>query len=113
MISRGSDTLIYDADNRLHSYDADTGNDTSFVYDADGNRVLRIHGGTTTTTIGDLFESDGTTTRTYYTFGSLTVGYREHTTSTDDRFYLTGDHLGSTATVIDATDIGNPVDQYY
>jgi len=113
MISKGADSLVWDADNRLHSYDASTGTDTGFVYDADGNRILRIHGATTTTYIGDLYESDGSTTRSYYTFAGDTVGYREHTSISDDRFYLTGDHLGSTATVIDATDVGNPVDQYY
>jgi len=113
MISRGGDTLVFDADNRLHSYDPATGTDTGFVYDADGNRVLRIHGAITTTYVGGVYESDGTTTITYYTFAGETVGYREHTSTTDDRFYVTGDQLGSTATVIDASDVDNPVDQYY
>ena len=41
MITRGGDTLIWDADNRLHSYDQATGTDTGFVYDADGNPLSR------------------------------------------------------------------------
>jgi len=113
MVVKGSDILVWDADNRLHTYDTATGTDTGMVYDVDGNRILRVHGSTTTTYIGGVYETDGTTTTSYYSFAGDTVGFREHTTTSDDRFYMTGDHLGSTATVIDASDVGNPVDQYY
>ena len=115
MVVKGSDTLVWDADNRLGFYDTSTGTDTGMVYDVDGNRILRVHGSTTTTYIGGVYETDGTTTTSYYTFAGDTVGFREHTTTSDDRFYVTGDHIGSTATatVIDASDVDNPVDQYY
>jgi len=113
MVVKGSDILVWDADNRLGFYDTSTGTDTGMVYDVDGNRILRVHGSTTTTYIGGVYETDGTTTTSYYTFAGDTVGFREHTTTSDTRFYMTGDHLGSTATVIDASDVGNPVDQYY
>jgi RHS repeat-associated protein len=113
MTSWGGDTLEWDADNRLRFYDKATGADTSMVYDADGNRVARITGTTVTTYIGDLYESDGTTTTAYYPFAGETVSYRQATASSELRYYLTADHLGSTTTVVESTDLANPVDQYY
>ena len=41
MTSRGGDTMTFDANNRLVDYDDGT-TTTEFVYDADGNRVLRL-----------------------------------------------------------------------
>ena len=41
------------------------------------------------------------------------VGYRQTTTSSGVRYYLSSDHLGSTATIVESTDLAHPVDQYY
>jgi len=38
----------------------------TFVYDGDGNRVLGIVNGHTTAYVGDRYEVEGTTVRTYY-----------------------------------------------
>jgi len=38
------------------------------------------------------------------------VGYRQTTTSSGVRYYLSSDHLGSTATIVESTDLAHPVD---
>ena len=75
----GSQTLSWDAENRLTGYTTPTGSG-SYVYDADGNQLIRRDPGSTTLFLpGEELTrtSDGTVTGTrYYSHGGVTVGLR-------------------------------------
>lgn len=75
----GSQTLSWDAENRLTGYTTPAGSG-SYVYDADGNQLIRRDPGTTTLFLpGEELTrtSDGTVTGIrYYSHGGVTVGLR-------------------------------------
>jgi len=73
-----------------------TGTDTtSYLYTADGEQVARQDPDTTITLrVADLWETDGTTTKTYLSFAGLPVAVDVETTSTE-RTWLIPDLLGS------------------
>ena len=105
MTSRGGDTMTFDANNRLVDYDDGT-TTTEFVYDADGNRILRL-GTDDTTYIGGIYETNGTVETAYYTFAGETVAMRTKDTASDKRYWLITDRLGSTINTVDATNTSN------
>ncbi|NLH99138.1 MAG: hypothetical protein GX446_06555, partial [Chthonomonadales bacterium] len=83
-----------DAENRLNVVtDTVTGQVTRFVYDGDGNRVLRVDGNGTTVYVGGYFEQNVTTgaATSYYYAGGQRIAVRQGSTVV----YLHGDHLGS------------------
>ena len=82
-------TLSYDAENRLTGVDGAT--DASFGYDGDGRMVVRTVGSDSTVRIGDYYEWDGTHATSYYLFGGRRVAWR----TVDGVQYLYADHLGS------------------
>jgi len=93
-------TQEYNAENRLAVVtNTVTGQVTRFVYDGDGNRVLRIGPEGTTVYIGDYYEQTGSTVRKYY----YAAGQRMAMRVGGALYFLHSDHLGS-ATV--ATDSG-------
>ncbi|HOC22326.1 MAG TPA: RHS repeat-associated core domain-containing protein [Anaerolineae bacterium] len=82
----------FDAENRLSVVtDTVTGQVTRFVYDGDGNRVLRIGPEGTTVYIGDYYEKQGSLVTKYYYAGGQRVAMRQGSIV----YYLHGDHLGS------------------
>jgi YD repeat-containing protein len=83
-------TLTYDAENRLVGVSGSI--TATFTYDADGNRVKTVIGGTTTFYFGNYYEVSGSTvTKYYYASGQRIAMRRDGTLS-----YLFSDHLGST-----------------
>ena len=91
-------TLTYDAENRLAVVtNTVTGEVTRFVYDGDGNRVLRIDGSGTTVTIGDYYEKQGNVIRKYYYAGGQRIAVRVGGVV----YYLHSDHLGSATLTTD------------
>jgi YD repeat-containing protein len=64
----GSNTynLAYDAENRLTSVSGAAS--ATFVYDGDGNRVKATFGSVTTVYVGNHYEKEGSTVRTYKAF---------------------------------------------
>ena len=90
-------TLTYDAEQRIVSATTGPTSTASYAYDADGRRVSRTVGSTTT----------------YYLYdaqGRL-AAESSGTAATSGRTYLTADHLGSTRLVTDATGaVGKRVD---
>ncbi len=88
-------TQAWDVENRLHVVtNTVTGDVTRFVYDGDGERVLRVDGSGTTVYVGAVEVHIGKTertTRTYYFVGGQRIAMREG----DALTYLHGDHLGS------------------
>ena len=74
-----------------------TGEVTRFVYDGDGNRVLRIDGSGTTVTIGDYYEKQGNVIRKYYYAGGQRIAVRVGGVV----YYLHSDHLGSATLTTD------------
>ena len=107
----GGDTLVFDAANRLASYTTPT-KTTTFAYDADGARIVRDEGATETIYIGGIYETDGTEKRSYYSFAGQVVAYRLQASSTDERYYLISDHLGTNAHQIKYSDSSRS-SQYY
>ena len=97
--------MTFDANNRLVDYDDGT-TTTEFVYDADGNRILRL-GTDDTTYIGGIYETNGTVETAYYTFAGETVAMRTKDTASDKRYWLITDRLGSTINTVDATNTSN------
>jgi len=103
-------------DNRLvevsNSGDPD---DTSFVYDADGVRVKRTQGDTTTYYIGPIEietetdSGDVVETHSIYSLGGAVTAVRTVTTAGGDGevTFTFGDHLGSSATIWQAGDLGD------
>ncbi|MGH8965223.1 MAG: hypothetical protein ACRDXB_07815, partial [Actinomycetes bacterium] len=115
----GNTTAIQTADGspttRTQTFDWDTegeltkvsenGNDTTFIYDASGNRLIRkdpagstlyLPGGTELRALNGAGTASGTR---YYTFGDATVAMR---TSDGAVTYLTGDHQGTAQIAINA-----------
>ena len=85
---------------------------TTFAYDADGARIVRDEGATETIYIGGIYETDGTEKRSYYSFAGQVVAYRLQASSTDERYYLISDHLGTNAHQIKYSDSSRS-SQYY
>jgi RHS repeat-associated protein len=88
------------------------GTTTGFLYDADGNRVRRTTGTTTTyyAANGSEFERTGTSGGTfthYYTLNGQPIAYRDNSTLN----WLWTDHLGSTS--VTKTAAGSAVKQRY
>ncbi len=72
-----------------------------FVYDADGNRVKGTVNGVTTIYIAGIFEyQSGAITKYYPGAGGSSAMRRENYASDNGIFYILGDHLGSTSTII-------------
>src|SRR5262249_46048726 len=71
-----------------------------YTYDADGERITRTSGGTTTFYLGGLWEeTTGGAVKRYYLFDKEVVALRDGSTVT----YLHGDHLGSLSVTSDAS----------
>ncbi|NNF56467.1 MAG: RHS repeat-associated core domain-containing protein, partial [Acidimicrobiales bacterium] len=104
-------TLAWDDDHQLESV-TDTSGTTSFLYDADGNRVKRTTGSESTVYVGGVYEyttAGATTTETsYYTFAGRTVAVRNGS----DLHYLAQDHLGSTSLTRDGSSGAVAVHRY-
>ncbi|MEU9839389.1 RHS repeat-associated core domain-containing protein [Actinomadura sp. NPDC048032] len=99
-------TFEWDTEGELAKV-TENGNDETFVYDADGNRLIRKDpAGTTLYLPGgtELRLLSGATTATgtrYYDFAGQTVAMR---TAGGPLTYLTGDHQGTDQVAINATD---------
>ncbi len=90
-----------DAENRLNVVtDTVTGQVTRFVYDGDGNRVLRIGPEGTTVYIGDYYEKQGSVVTKYYYAAGQRVAMRVGGVV----YYLHGDHLGSASLAANASE---------
>jgi hypothetical protein len=87
MTARGSQTLTWDVENRLISVSGGA----SFVYDGNGNRVMKTEGGETILYVNQYYEKNLTTgvVTTYYYLGGKLVAMREGT----DLKYTHDDHL--------------------
>jgi RHS repeat-associated protein len=91
-------TQEYNAENRLAVVtNTVTGQVTRFVYDGDGNRVLRIGPEGTTVYIGDYYEQTGSTVRKYY----YAAGQRMAMRVGGALYFLHSDHLGSATLTTD------------
>jgi len=75
------------------------------TYDADGERIKRTSGGTTTIYVGGLWEETSAgVVKSYYSFNGALVALRESTGVS----YLHGDHLGSLSVASNASAQGTP-----
>ncbi len=102
MVTRTENGVTYqqqfDAENRLSVVtDTVTGQVTRFVYDGDGNRVLRIGPEGTTVYIGDYYEKQGSVVTKYYYAAGQRVALRVG----GALYFLHGDHLGSATLTTD------------
>ncbi|MGK4593560.1 RHS repeat-associated core domain-containing protein [Amycolatopsis sp. w19] len=101
----GQQNLDWNVENRLEKV-ADGDAATSFVYDADGERLIRRDPTGTTLYLGqqevrlDKASGNATTTR-YYTHGGLAVAMRTGGVLS----WLAGDHQGTTQVAINANDL--------
>ncbi|MCP4128771.1 MAG: RHS repeat-associated core domain-containing protein, partial [Gammaproteobacteria bacterium] len=86
----------------------------TFVYDADGNRVLGTVDGTTTIYIAGVYEYQAGATTHYYEGPTGNVALRRtgHV-SNNGVFYLLGDHLGSTSVLVNQNGTLNSSNYYY
>jgi len=97
-------TQGFDPENRLAVVtNTVTGHVTRFVYDGDGNRVLRIGPEGTTVYIGDSYEKRGAVVTKYY----YAAGQRMAVRVGGTLYFLHGDHLGSATLTTDIS--GNRV----
>ncbi len=96
-VQRASDSLIYDAENRLIQVKKGETVLATFVYNGDGERVKSILDGTTTAFVGNHLEWTGSmgTMKKYYYAGSQRVAVQNGMLAPPN--YLLGDHLGSTS----------------
>ncbi len=92
--------LQYDTENRLTQVAVSGSVTTTYAYNADGARVKRAMGSTTTYYIGNWYEvtQAGAVTKYYY-FGGKRVAVRQSGTL----YYLHTDHLGSTSVTSNAS----------
>ncbi len=98
MLSRGADTFQYDYENRLTQATVG-GLATQYAYNADGARVKRVMGSTTTYYIGNWFEvtQAGAVTKYYYFNGKRVAMQYIAPQQGGVLTYLHTDHLGSTS----------------
>jgi RHS repeat-associated protein len=107
MTTRGSQNITYDVENRPVSV---TGG-ASFVYDGNGNRVMKTEGGQTTVYINQYYEKNVTTgniTTSYY-LGSKLIAQRQGSTLN----YVLQDSLGSTSVIADSSGTSAGTIQYF
>ncbi|MDY7041416.1 MAG: RHS repeat-associated core domain-containing protein [Chloroflexota bacterium] len=90
--------LTYAAENRLESVTAN-GETTEFVYDGYGQRVKATFGSATTVYVGNHYEKQGSTVRTYDYAGGQRVAMNHGGVV----YYLHSDHLGSTGLATDGS----------
>jgi len=109
MTTAGGQITTWDAENRPTSIYRVSGSET-YVYDADGERIGRTAGYTTTVFLGGMWQEDVAggavgLTRVLYGFNGATVAQRAHVTTPagDSVIYLHGDHLGSVSVVTGAS----------
>jgi RHS repeat-associated protein len=100
-------TQVFDAENRLVEVDNGTV-ETTYVYDAGGNRVKRIvdDGSTVTTTIyvtGMEIELEGSTETQRTIYYSAGGAFRIIGGEDEGLYFRHGDHLGSTSVLSDST----------
>ena len=100
-------TLTYDAENRLTAMSG--GVASSYVYDADGNRVKETIAGVTRVFVGSYYEIDNGTVKKYYYAGATRVAE----SSGGVLYYLLTDHLGSTALTLDSSGVRVTELRYY
>ena len=87
---------------------------TRFVCDADDTRILRIDpDATVTTTIGGVWENDGTTDASYYRFNGGPIGVRSITGSSDELTYIVSDMLGTVSVGYNHTTSGTVTRSWY
>ncbi|MGI6377326.1 MAG: hypothetical protein ACOX3S_15240 [Anaerolineae bacterium] len=104
-VGGSSYTLSYDRENRLIGVSGPSTSAT-FLYDADGNRVLATVNGATTVYIAGLFEYTGGAATSYY---GGAVMRRSSYGSGNGVFYVRqssgalDNHLGSTSTIVDTS----------
>jgi RHS repeat-associated protein len=96
-------TLTWDAENKLQKLTNSAG-DTSYLYDADGNLLLRKSPGKTTLYVGSLEVTLDTTTKALtskreYSIGGQAIAVRSTTT---DLKWLVPDHHGTTSVAVDS-----------
>lgn len=103
VVSGRSQTLSWDAENRLAGYTTPAGSG-SYVYDADGNQLIRRDPGSTTLFLpgeGITRTAGGTVTGTrYYTHGGLLVGLR---LGGANPTWVAGDQHGTTQLAVNST----------
>lgn len=108
LTSRLGQVLTYDYDNRVTSISMQ-GVTTSFVYDAQGARVKKISGSSTTTYIGKLYEiKDGALTKHIFAGGR-----RIATKTPSGTYFYHPDHLGSLNFASDAAGYKTQEVTYY
>ena len=109
-VDDGSYELSYDVEGRVVEVTKNAEVMATFGYDGDGRMVTATLGTTTTVYIGNCYEKEGSTVRTYYYHNGQRVAtpalapkrsagasVRKNGTL----YWLLTDHLGSTAKVVD------------
>jgi RHS repeat-associated protein len=98
MITRGSQTLAWDAENRVTAI-SDNGTIATFVYDGNGSRVMKTENGETILYVNQYYKKNLTTgeVTTYYYLGGQLVAMRQGT----ELKYMHQDHLTSTSVMTD------------
>ena len=111
----GQQTIVWDAENRLSQVQDNNGDPLEqYWYAAEGMRVKKTRGNTTTYTFFAQYEEEvtnGVTTAiSYYTFGGLRIAVKRGSTL----YHLHGDHLGSTSlTTRGSAETANRADYAY
>ena len=100
MVTKGTQALAYDAENRLISVTSGSVTQASFSYDGDGGRVKKTTAAGPTTYLGKLWEvkPDGSTVK-YIWVGATRLASKASTGAT---LFYHPNHLGSTDLVTDA-----------
>jgi RHS repeat-associated protein len=100
MTVRDSQTLTWDVENRPVSI-TDGESNSTFVYDGNGNRVMKTEGGETILYVNKYYEKNLTTEEetTYYYHGGKLVAKHQGT----ELSYIHQDHLASTSVMTDST----------
>lgn len=104
MTQRGDQTITWDVENKPISV-TDGQNTSTFVYDGDGNRVLKTEGGETILYVNRYYEKNLTTgeVTTHYYLGDRKIAYKNDS----GLKYVHQDHLTGTSLTTDSS--GSPV----
>jgi RHS repeat-associated protein len=101
MITRGDQSLTWDYDNHPTSVSDNSTTIATFVYDGDGNRVLKTEGGETILYVSQYYEVNVTTEKEtcYYYLGGKLVAKSDNGAIS----YIHQDSLSSTSLMTDAS----------
>jgi len=110
LIRKGNQIFVWDQENRLILIEQEGKVLAEYVYDGDGNRIVKTEQGKTTKYVGDSFEVSGDEVTKYYFAGAARIAQRQPDGSL---LFYHSDHLGGTNVITQASGEISAIYEYF